>query len=53
MTENLDKLEIRDFFEMIGLTTNQDKNQEIATPYLDKYKKECEESYDKQRRLVK
>lgn len=53
LTENLDKLEIRDFFEMIGLTTNQDKNQEIATPYLDKYKKECEESYEKQRRLVK
>lgn len=53
LTENLAKLEIKDFFEIIDLTTNQDKNQEIVSPYLDKYKKDCEEAYDKQRRLVK
>ena len=53
LTENLAKLEINDFFEIIDLTTNQGKNQEIVSPYLDKYKKECEEAYDKQRRLVK
>ena len=28
LTENLAKLEIKDFFEIIDLTTNQDKNQE-------------------------
>ena len=53
LTENLAKLEIKDFFEIIDLTTNQDKNQEIVSPYIDKYKKECIEAYDKQRRLVK
>lgn len=53
LTENLAKLEIKDFFEIIDLTTNQDKNQEIVSPYIDKYKKDCEEAYDKQRRLVK
>ena len=42
-----------EFLETIGLSNETEEIVNTMSPYLDKYKKECIEAYDKQRRLVK
>ena len=53
LTANLNTIGIGEFFETIGLSNDEEEIENITSPYLDKYRKDCEEAYDKQRRLVK
>ena len=53
LTDNLNTIGMGEFLETIGLSNEEEEIENIVSPYLDKYKKECEEAYDKQRRLVK
>lgn len=53
LTDNLNTIGMGEFLETIGLSNEEEEIENIMSPYLDKYKKECEEAYDKQRRLVK
>lgn len=53
LTDNLNIIGMGEFLETIGLSNEEEEIVNIMSPYLDKYKKECEEAYDKQRRLVK
>lgn len=53
LTANLNTIGIGKFFENIGLSNDEEEIENITSPYLDKYRKDCEEAYDKQRRLVK
>ena len=53
LTDNLNTIGIGEFLETIGLSNEEEEIENILAPYIDKYKKECEEAYDKQRRLIK